>query len=522
MANGGAHALERGRFIGKYRILTRLSVGGMAELFLAVVTGPGGFRKFVAVKHILPDLKEDEEFVNMFLDEARISATLSHANIAQVFDLGGEGADLFIAMEFVPGKDLAAITRSCRRVGRILPFGFSGMVVRDLCLALHYAHHFTDPLGNPSPIIHRDISPNNVMVTYSSAVKVIDFGIAKARGSVRKTREGLIKGSHGYMSPEQVRGDALDGRSDLFSAGVLLHELLTGRKLFRVESDLLLTMQRILFDDIPPPHEQNPEVPPALSSVVMRSLARNPDDRFADGREFARALESALGDQLYDVDRGAGLMRELFEDSMEKTRRLLEFSGLEADDKSLVEAARVLQEEASKKPKQPTVVVEPKPQKVKTAPEHVSVGGASPGATTPRPSGPAATILTVDDSDLTRRIIEVHLLKEGFRVLGCASADEALELLKTDPPDLMLLDVMMPGVDGFELCRLVRERSAPRYIPILFLSSACSLDERLKGLTVGGDDFIRKPYEPDELTGRVRAHLQRVSFLHQVNSAQPR
>src|SRR4051812_46369838 len=173
--------LDRGRRIGKYEILTRLSMGGMAELFLAYTAGPGGFRKFVAVKQILPDIKKDESFVKMFLDEARITAAFSHANIGQVFDLGEQDSELFLAMEFISGQNLEQIVKRANKRAFTIPLGFAARVVRDACLGQHYAHHFTDAAGKSAPVVHRDVSPKNVMVTYTGDVKVIDFGIAKAR-----------------------------------------------------------------------------------------------------------------------------------------------------------------------------------------------------------------------------------------------------------------------------------------------------------------------------------------------------
>src|SRR5579871_4889482 len=274
----GPDELSKGQRLGKYEILTRLSVGGLAEIFLCFVAGPGGFRKFVTLKRILPDLREDEEFVAMFLDEARISASLSHSNIAQVFDLGQENGELFIAMEFIPGQDVARIQKASRKLGRRLPTGFSSRVVHDVCLALHYAHHYTDRAGKPSPIIHRDISPKNVMVTYAGNVKVIDFGIAKARDRISGTEAGQLKGSARYMSPEQVRGEPVSGQSDLFSAGVMLHELLTGTYLFNASTSREM-FAKILTAPITPPHEVDPQVPPALSEVTMRALEREPGRR---------------------------------------------------------------------------------------------------------------------------------------------------------------------------------------------------------------------------------------------------
>jgi serine/threonine protein kinase, bacterial len=310
------------RRIGRYEIIAGLSTGGMAELYLASTKGPGGFRKFVALKKLLGDVERDRNFARMFLDEARITALLCHANIAQVFDLGAdENNELFIAMEFVAGQDLSKVSHACRKQGTRLPIGFAARVARDLCRALHYAHHFVDPTGRPSPVIHRDISPKNVMVTYEGSVKVIDFGLALARGRLETTAVGTIKGTAGYLSPEQVYGKTLDGRTDLYSAAVVLHELLCGQRLFTGQNRLDV-MQRIVDGRVRPPRDLNPEVPRTLSDVVMKALSKQRSDRFATGREMSRAIELACGPLMYAEEQAAAFMQERFKDKVAQTRGL--------------------------------------------------------------------------------------------------------------------------------------------------------------------------------------------------------
>ncbi|WP_375769368.1 protein kinase [Archangium gephyra] len=312
---------HRGEPIGRYQVLTQLSVGGMAELFLGFTSGPGGFRKYVALKRVLPDARGDEQFEKMFLDEARITAALNHPNIGQVFELGQDGEGLFLAMEFIAGQNLNQVAQVCRRRGKALPVGFSLAVVRDVCLALHYAHAFTTPGGKPYPVIHRDVAQKNVMVTYDGVVKLLDFGIAKARDGAVRTQVGMVKGTTGYMSPEQVRGEPLDGRSDLFAAGVMLHELLTGQRLFSGESERQ-EMEMILDAPIPAPKVAG--LPAEVPAVVLKALARDREQRYASGREMARAIEAAAGPLLMDSEQRAAFMLEHFQDRMQTTRRLLE------------------------------------------------------------------------------------------------------------------------------------------------------------------------------------------------------
>ena len=310
MPSKSSSDLDRGRRVGKYEIITRLSVGGMAELFLAYLPGPGGFKKFVALKQILPDVKADDSFVKMFLDEARITAAFNNANIGQVFDLGEEGQELYLAMEFIAGQNLEQVTKRAAKREIAIPVGFAARVVRDCALGLHYAHHFTDPTGQPMAVVHRDVSPKNVMITWTGQVKVIDFGIAKARGRLNRTMVGVVKGTSGYMSPEQVKNEPLDGRTDLFAASVMLHELLAGERLFTAPTDAGM-MLKIVEGEVLAPSTNNPFVTPELSDVVMKCLSKKREQRFNTGREFARAIEQTCPD-LFEDEQLAEFMGQLF------------------------------------------------------------------------------------------------------------------------------------------------------------------------------------------------------------------
>jgi len=488
--------------IGRYEVLTPLSTGGMAELLLACCTGPGGFRKFVALKRILPQFREEDEFVAMFLDEARITAALSHANIAQVFDLGEDGREFYIAMEFVEGQDLARINRLVKRQGSLLPLGFSVGVMRDVVNALHYAHHFTSPSGRPLPVIHRDLSLRNIMVTYSGTTKIIDFGIAKAKGSLTTTKAGIVKGSSGYMSPEQIRGEELEGPSDLFGAGAVLYELITGRRVFAAE-DVTATMYKVLNDLPPEPYGLNRDIPRALSDVVMRALEKDQSRRFANGREMAKALEQAI--PFFDEAERSVWMETNFKDAIGRTRAMLALAD-EQDGDRLALAADELKDNAVPPSASHAALEAPTMTVPAQAPQDLSTRAA---AMVPKSS----TILVVDDSRVGRMAVESVLKADGHRVLDAESGEEALEVLEQMRPDLIVLDVRMPGMNGFELCERIRGKPDLRRIPIVFLSAACSIEERSKGLSVGGDDFLRKPFQPEELAARVRTHLQRAAVM---------
>ncbi|WP_233605322.1 serine/threonine protein kinase, partial [Corallococcus sp. AB030] len=312
----------RGRVLGKYEVLCRLSTGGMAEIFLAAQKGLAGFRKMVVLKQILPDIRGEEEFVRMFLDEAKVTAAFNHPHIAHVYDLDVADGELFLAMEFVPGATLVEVARACRTAHEPIPMGLSLMAVRDTAVALNYAHSFTDPLGRPSPVVHRDVAEKNIMVTYEGVTKLLDFGIAKSLARAGRTAVGMVKGTSGYMSPEQIMGDPLDARSDLFSLGVVLHECLTGMRLFYAKSAEAM-MNAVLSGDVPPPSRVNKEVPPELDAIVLKALAKRREDRYGTTLEFARAIERAVGQRIWHPEQSSELMLRLFTERRDQTRLLL-------------------------------------------------------------------------------------------------------------------------------------------------------------------------------------------------------
>ncbi|MBL8957276.1 MAG: serine/threonine protein kinase [Myxococcaceae bacterium] len=316
-------ALDR-RTMGKYDVLCRLSTGGMSEIFLAYQKGLAGFRKIVVLKSILPDIRGEEEFVRMFLDEAKTTALFNHPHIAQVFDLDVDTDTLFLAMEFVQGCTLVEMARACRQAKEPIPIGFTLLSVRDTALALHYAHTFTDPRGRKQVVIHRDVAEKNIMVTYDGTTKLLDFGIAKALGKANgRTTVGMVKGTSGYMSPEQIRGEPLDARSDVFSLGVVLHECLTGMRLFhgKTPEEGMLSALR---EEIPPPSRLNPDVSPAIDAVVLKALTRERDLRFNTSLEFARAVEKAAMGQMWHPEQSGELVMRHFEDRVKQTRELIE------------------------------------------------------------------------------------------------------------------------------------------------------------------------------------------------------
>jgi serine/threonine protein kinase len=300
---------------GKYTLFERIGRGGMADVFKGRVQGPAGFERVFVVKRILPHLSDDPQFTRMFIEEAKLSARLNHPNIVQVFELGAVDKEYFIAMEYVKGRDLAETMRTLwARVGPPRP-ELVAYVGREMCRALAYAHDLTGDDGDLIGMIHRDVSPSNVMLSYEGAVKLLDFGIAKALGGDQveegNTQRGTLKGKFAYMAPEQTQGNDVDKRIDIFACGIVLHEVLTGRRLFKGENDLQ-TVERVRQCEVAPPSVHNPLCPPELDGIILRALARNRDERFQTSSEMADALDDVVHAARFQPTHLAMLMRELF------------------------------------------------------------------------------------------------------------------------------------------------------------------------------------------------------------------
>jgi serine/threonine protein kinase len=305
---------------GKYKLTERLAFGGMAEVFLATIHGEAGFVKPVVIKRLHPRLSEDNDFVQMLIDEARITAQLIHGNICQVLDLGAVDNSYYIAMEFISGEDVRTLQDHCMRRRMPLSVEAATHIVCELLNGLDYAHRKEGPDGKPLGIIHRDISPQNVLISYEGEVKIIDFGIAKARSRMVQTQAGVIKGKFRYMSPEQASGELIDQRTDIFAAGVVLYELLRGspHSVELSDTEVLRRMRRAEFD---PLLRQRPDLPPSIDQIVRKALQRRPRDRFTTAAEFRNKLLQATQQLGLSFGRSelAVVMQQVFD--MDRRRR---------------------------------------------------------------------------------------------------------------------------------------------------------------------------------------------------------
>ncbi len=278
----------------RYRVIKRLASGGMAEVFLAESAGIEGFRKQVAIKRVLPQLSRNEQFIDMFLDEARLSARLTHSNVVSVFDIGVGDNTYFIVMEYVDGADLKQVIEYQKKLGWPMPVEVACLIVRNICQGLEYAHQLPDADGEPLNIVHRDVNPANVLITRQGEIKIVDFGLAKASSQLASSDAAVIKGKYGYLAPETVMELGADNRVDIFAAGIILWELLAGgRRLFLGGTDFG-TVKLVRDARIPPLAQLNPSVPDTLEKILHKALARDRDQRYLTARDFATDLITFL------------------------------------------------------------------------------------------------------------------------------------------------------------------------------------------------------------------------------------
>jgi serine/threonine protein kinase len=298
---------------GKYYLLDRIGVGGMAEVFLAVAFGLQGFQRTLVIKRMLAHLSQDSAFVKMFIDEAKLSGLLSHPNLVQIFEFGQIDESFFIAMEHVQGETLLAVQAKLADQGRIAPVGASLEIIRQVCLGLNYAHGLQSATGQPIGIVHRDVSPSNLMLSFHGGMKILDFGIARVTEELRetKTQAGTMKGKVSYMSPEQVRMEQTDNRSDIFAVGIVLHEMLTGRRLFKSPNEFT-GAKKVLEAVVPLPSSLNPEVPASVDAIVMHALERKLEARYQTAGEMAEDLEKALSEMRASPHEARNLILSLF------------------------------------------------------------------------------------------------------------------------------------------------------------------------------------------------------------------
>ena len=275
--------------VGRYQLTEPLGVGGMAEVYKATSTGPGGFERTVVIKRILPASSADPTFVRMFVAEAKILGMLNHPNVVQAYDFGEADGTLFLVLEYADGPSLYRAIQALRLMGRVMPVVIAAHFAHEICRALDYVHRLQGSDGEPMRVVHRDVTPSNIVLTSAGALKLLDFGVARYSATPAFSEHGAIRGKAAYLAPEALRGDPIDGRVDIFALGVVLHEMLTLKDLFASESNLG-TLHKVLEMEIPRPSLGRPEVPAELDAIVMKALERDPARRYGCAADMARDL----------------------------------------------------------------------------------------------------------------------------------------------------------------------------------------------------------------------------------------
>lgn len=317
-------AANRGTRFGKYTLLNRIAVGGMAEIFLARQEGLEGFEKTICIKRIRPHLSNQANFVRMFLNEAKLAAQLNHPNIVQIHDLGKINDSYFIAMEYISGRDMSRVIPKAEKSGIPFPMIYALRIASNVCEGLYFAHTKTDNYGNPLNIVHRDVTPENILVAFTGTVKIADFGIAKANTQIEQTKAGEIKGKLSYMSPEQCMGHPLDNRSDIFSLGSVLYEWITGYKLFTGENEMAI-LKSIIDGKIYPPSYFKEDIPQPVEQILMKALEKDRTKRYQSAWEMQFDIDKFLAscDFTPSTIHLANFLKQIFSDELDKEKELL-------------------------------------------------------------------------------------------------------------------------------------------------------------------------------------------------------
>lgn len=474
-------------------MLAEIAVGGMAEIHVAKQRLRDGLEKLVVIKTVRSHLKNNREFTQMFLNEARIASRLEHPNIVQMYDLGYADGSYFLAMEYVHGENLRSVARACRKRRRLIPLAHTTTIGALICQGLHHAHTKKDVLGRPLDIVHCDISPQNIMLSFAGEVKVGDFGVARAASRFEDQQEGIVKGKLSYMSPEQVSGKQLDARTDIFSLGVILWEAASGKRLFNHPS--MGRVVRAICEDRPePPSHHNRKIPSDLDAVVLKAIEKNPDDRFQSARQMYKALDQVNREHglVSNTDDLAAFMQHLFEEKAACAERIQK-----AQKAGVLET--VLFRELNLEPIDAGPDADEKPQPVQPPP--------APTATAPEQAHAASSDLPVVRGQLFPPARPPRLPRWALvAILVCALAVIGLGIGLLIPPDRSGEQPaqVSPPAARFGIVRVISE--PPEAIVSVDGIERCFTPCIIQKLEIGrevGMRVTRDGYEPWETTFRL-------------------
>ena len=431
------------RSLGKYRIIAELGHGGMADVLLAMCQGPAGtgFTKLVVVKRVREHLAHDPEFISMLVDEARITARLNHPNVVQTLEVGFENEEYFLALEFLDGQPLRFLQRRGTRRGKPLERDLSYVILADTLAGLEHAHTLTDYDGTPLGIVHRDVTPHNIFVTYEGIVKVVDFGIAKATGRAVETKHGIVKGKIRYMSPEQAMGKDVDRRTDVFAVGILLWEAATGRRFWPETDDYALVSRLISGDYEKSPRAVDPDVPLEIDAICRKALAYDREDRYGSAAAVREDLEAFLGDRILEARRRLGpYAASLFEKDRVAVRAIVERAGREnsVPQSATLRAAQAVAEERRAPPtsSEATELMSLETIAGITSPPHAAarvkrpavptaIEASPPVATPPQRASRVSRLVVAAVSIIATALVAALLSSSGFSLRSRAVASPA-------------------------------------------------------------------------------------------------
>ncbi len=532
--------LEPGQRLGRYELISRLAIGGMAEVWLAEQTGVAGFRKKVVLKAILPQFADDPNFVNMFANEAMVAAMLNHRNIVQIYDLEAIEGTHFIAMEYVSGRTLRQVRRALIKHDRNVPRWLTVHTVMAVCDALEYAHNYCNEDGKQLGLVHRDVTPENIMVSFSGVTKVVDFGIAKAGTVSSFTQAGTLKGKYAYMAPERIRAAQgiaeADRRSDVYSIGVVLYELLSGRLPFNDTNELGL-LRRILEEPPIMLRQIVPSLPERLEEIVMKALSKEVLERqqsAADLREELRDLLARLNATPAAERHLARFMSMLFEEDnpmgirfMQKADMIQKSSSWNLESPEIDSSKFSFTALGALSSSPPPTISPNIPQQassptIRTVIEEVqescTVQNTSRqiSAKKVRPiADPGPVALVVDADGVSRKFVEIAFEAEKISVESAKNATAALDILQSTLIDIVVSESDLPDMNGLQFYRRLRQTIRLKDIPFIFLTSDTRIDTKISALKAGADDVLPKPCNSNELAAKSKALIDRQRRLRE-------
>ncbi|MFW6128939.1 MAG: protein kinase domain-containing protein [Candidatus Aminicenantaceae bacterium] len=500
---------ETSSHLGEYILIEKIGGGGMGEIFKAKRKGVEGFEKIVAIKRIHPHLvEENERVVTMFIDEAKLSAQLSHPNIVHIYDLGKIEGYYYIAMEYVLGKDLCVILSKLKKMNKIMPFECTAYIGIKICEALDYSHRKHDSKGKLLGIVHRDVNPTNILVSYGGEVKLTDFGVAKARSKIHQTIPGGIIGKIPYLSPEQIEGKEIDKKADIYSLGLVLYEMVVGEMFFAGISDFDIInkmksgeMSEITFDD--------EDIPERLKKIIRKSVKMNREERYQSALEMQKDLVEFLDEYVNrtpDYRDIAQFMMELFSaeikekgivvDVLKETQ--LDIEEIKKDSGIQKEMESSEKETSGKEEK--TKQEEMKGEKPKEEP---------PAGEEKKEEPKRFKMLLADNSVITQKVVRKAFSDKDYDITSLSNGDEVIKVIETITPDVALININLPKKDGYNICEYITKNKKLSDTSIFILKEAFEKVDKSKLEGLRFEKLLQKPFESEKLVEDVNKVLEK-------------